>query len=210
MSWRPAKSLTVLRDQINALYPLRNKASDGLLGDAAHAAGYSEHNPDANGVVRALDITHDPARGCDCQKIVDALVASRDPRILYIIWNYKIISATVSAWEWRPYRGANPHNHHFHLSVVASPSLYDKTSKWDLAGVPVAPENPEPAPKSRPILRKGSVGEDVKYLQTKLGGLTVDGDFGPKTHAAVLAFQKAQGLVQDGAVGQYSWRALEA
>lgn len=209
MSWRVAKSLSVLRDQINALYPNRSKVSDGTIGDAAHAAVRSEHNPNHEGVVTAMDITHDPARGCDCQKIVDALVASRDSRIMYIIWNYKIVSATVSAWQWRPYRGANPHDHHFHISVVQHKGGYDDGSRWNLDGVPDAPKNPEPLAVSRPMLRKGSKGEDVKYLQTKLGGLTVDGDFGPKTDAAVRAFQKAKGLVVDGIVGAYSWRALE-
>lgn len=41
----------------------------------------------------------------------------------------------------------------------------------------------------------------VKILQEKLGGLVVDGEFGVKTKAAVVAFQKKQGLVQDGIVG---------
>lgn len=211
MSWRVARSLEVLRDQINALAPNRSRVSDGTVGDLSHQRTYSEHNPDANGVVRAMDITHSPDRGLDCQKIVDALTASRDPRIMYIIWNYKIMSPTIAPfWGWRPYHGSNPHDHHFHISVVANPSAYDKTDKWNLDGVPKDTGPAIPAPIERPILRRGSVGEHVKELQKKLGGLTVDGDFGPKTDAAVRAFQKAKGLVIDGAVGFYTWRALDA
>ena len=44
------------------------------------------------------------------------------------------------------------------------------------------------------LLKKGSVGGDVKTLQELLNqlgaGLAVDGDFGSKTEAAVKAFQK--------------------
>ena len=36
----------------------------------------------------------------------------------------------------------------------------------------------------------------------------VDGDFGVKTKAAVMAFQKAKGLVQDGIVGPKTWSKL--
>jgi len=36
----------------------------------------------------------------------------------------------------------------------------------------------------------------------------VDGVFGPKTEAAVKAFQTDQGLVVDGIVGRNTWKAL--
>lgn len=50
-------------------------------------------------------------------------------------------------------------------------------------------------------LKEGVFNNDnVKQLQTLLG-ITADGDFGPKTKAAVLAFQKQYGLAQDGVVG---------
>lgn len=56
-------------------------------------------------------------------------------------------------------------------------------------------------------LKKGSTGDEVKKLQ-KLLGVTVDGDFGPKTEAAVKEFQKAHGLDSDGIVGPKTWAAL--
>lgn len=60
-----------------------------------------------------------------------------------------------------------------------------------------------------PNLRKGSTGAQVKYLQQDLNyvmnsGLSVDGDFGAKTDAAVRAFQKKYGLVVDGVYGSKS------
>lgn len=58
-----------------------------------------------------------------------------------------------------------------------------------------------------PVLRMGDHGEDVKTLQTALN-TTADGDFGPGTKAAVVAFQKSKGLFEDGIVGPQVWRAL--
>ena len=59
-----------------------------------------------------------------------------------------------------------------------------------------------------PQLQRGSKGKAVKVLQVILGGLEVDGSFGPATQAAVIAFQKAHGLGPDGIVGPKTWKAL--
>jgi peptidoglycan hydrolase-like protein with peptidoglycan-binding domain len=53
----------------------------------------------------------------------------------------------------------------------------------------------------------GDGGDDVKTLQSALG-IAADGDFGPATKAAVLAFQKKQKLYADGIVGSATWAAL--
>lgn len=131
---RIAKSLDVLRSKFNTMFPNRDKSSDGWIGDASHAAGASDHNPDANGVVKALDITNDPAHGLDANKFAKALAASKDPRISYIISNREICNSKVQPWVWRKYSGSNPHDKHFHISVVSDPSLYDKTDAWILSG----------------------------------------------------------------------------
>ena len=72
--WRVAKSLEHLRTQVNNAFPNRSKASDGTIGDISHQGRESDHNPwvvDAGiGVVTALDVTHDPAHGCDAGKLV--------------------------------------------------------------------------------------------------------------------------------------------
>lgn len=54
------------------------------------------------------------------------------------------------------------------------------------------------------LLKNGSKGEDVKKLQLKLGVDPV-GTFGPKTEAAVKAWQRANGLKDDGIVGDGTW-----
>ena len=58
-----------------------------------------------------------------------------------------------------------------------------------------------------PVLKLGDSGEEVKRLQAALK-LNADGDFGPATKAAVIAFQKKQGLYPDGIVGKSSWARL--
>ncbi len=130
MSWRVAGSLETLRDQVNAAWPGRDKASDGTIGDAAHQAQVSDHNPDAAGVVRALDITHDPASGCDIDALSDALVASRDPRISYVIAN-DLITGPDYGWQWTDYDGSDPHTGHLHLSVVGD-SRADDRRPWQI------------------------------------------------------------------------------
>ena len=63
------------------------------------------------------------------------------------------------------------------------------------------------------VLKEGSSGDDVVRLQEHLKELNfspggVDGDFGPATEAAVLAFQRSRGLLADGIVGPRTARAL--
>lgn len=57
------------------------------------------------------------------------------------------------------------------------------------------------------VLKVGSEGADVKKLQEKLGVEAI-GKFGPKTEAAVKAWQKANGLKEDGIVGDATWSKL--
>lgn len=221
MSWRVAKSLETLRSQINAAAPNRSKASDGTIGDAAHASRSSDHNPwvkdGSAGVVTALDITHDPARGVDAGALAESLLASRDPRIKYIISNRRIASGEdgPSPWVWRKYTGTNPHTLHVHVSVRSAKSHYDSTAPWAFDLGKVVVDQPKPTqPTPTPTLRKGAKGVEVGRLQTALNAagvgsrLAVDNDFGPKTDAAVRAFQRTKRLVVDGIVGPYTWAAL--
>lgn len=141
LPWRIAKSLERLRGQVNQLAPHRSRKSDGSIGDAAHRSRSSDHNPHITdggiGVVSAVDITHDPPRGCDASAIAASLVSSRDTRIKYIIWNRRIVASYPAggkpAWTWRQYSGRNGHTHHIHISVVTDKTRYDSTRDWQVA-----------------------------------------------------------------------------
>lgn len=69
-----------------------------------------------------------------------------------------------------------------------------------------------PSKPASTLLKLGSKGEHVKKLQRALNAngasLSVDGDFGSKTEAAVKTFQRNNKLVVDGIVGPATWGAL--
>ena len=72
-----------------------------------------------------------------------------------------------------------------------------------------------PKAKGRPVIRKGSRGQDVKDLQARLNRdyplyskLKVDGIFGAGTRKVVREFQRRAGLKVDGIVGVQTWAKL--
>ena len=82
---------------------------------------------------------------------------------------------------------------------------------------PSAPQDDKPSVPTLPTLKRGSKGEFVTLLQTKLanlgydlGSCGVDGDYGKATEAAVKKFQKDHGLTADGITGKNTWAALES
>ena len=52
--------------------------------------------------------------------------------------------------------------------------------------------------------KQGSRGDVVRLIQRTVGCKTIDGDFGPRTTEAVVAWQRQQGLTADGIVGAKS------
>ena len=73
---------------------------------------------------------------------------------------------------------------------------------------PAEPPAQPGAPPGRPTLRRGMTGELTKQVQVKVG-VPADGKFGPKTEAAVRAFQRDHKLNPDGIVGPKTWTALD-
>jgi hypothetical protein len=159
MAWRVAKSLETLRNQVNEMAPGRDTSSDGTIGDTAHQGRKSDHNPDANGVVTAMDITHDPAHGVNAGELAEMLRLSQDARIKYVISNRRIFSSKNTPWQWREYSGANAHTKHVHVSVIDEPALYDDTRPWPIDKV--ARTLP---PVEGPIAKCGNI------TATKFGG----------------------------------------
>ena len=198
--WRLAESLVVLRNECNAKAPYRKKGSDGTIGNTAHAANASRHNPNNSGVVCALDITHDPANGMDTYKMFDIIRKNPHPNCEYVVSNKRIASRGRN-WEVRAYTGQNPHIQHIHVGVGVGPDSeprqpYDDKNPWGIASLPTP---------SNDYLKKGSKGQRVKELQTKLASMgwtvTADGIFGDRTDALVRSFQGSKGLPVDGIVG---------
>lgn len=134
---RIARSLAQLRDEVNAAFPNRSKKSDGWLGDPAHASRASRHNPNNAGVVCALDITHDPGKGCDIHAIARRLVQRPHPNLEYVISNGQVAKRS-NGFRWAKYSGSNPHAQHAHFAVGRGPESeptppYDDTTPWGIA-----------------------------------------------------------------------------
>jgi hypothetical protein len=130
-NWKLAPALIVMLQEANRIAPKRRRDSDGTIGDTRHQLATSDHNPDSDGMVCALDLGHDPENGWDAHAMVETLRRRRDPRIKYIISNGRIAGPGKSGkggWEWHPYTGANPHGHHVHVSVTKA-GCHD-TSPW--------------------------------------------------------------------------------
>lgn len=65
----------------------------------------------------------------------------------------------------------------------------------------------------RPLLERGDRGSEVAELQRQLAAAgyasgAADGSFGPRTEAALLAFQRANGVFDSGKAGPDTWGAL--
>ena len=112
-----------LREQVDDSYPDRDRTSDGWIGDVRHSARPSDHNPDAKGIVRAIDIDRDLSGKAKPDLMPDLadqirLAAKRgDKRISYIIFAGRIASSRMG-WRWRKYRGVNAHHSHCHISFT--------------------------------------------------------------------------------------------
>lgn len=139
--WRTVNSLQKLRTQCNTAWPNRSKASDGTIADDSHSTT-SDHYPHlvstlgSTPVVTAFDLTQDPAHGCDCASVTEAIRLSRDGRVKYVIWDHRMYSSYSSsgyaAWTWRPYTGSNdPHTNHMHISVLDALSA-DDSRPWSI------------------------------------------------------------------------------
>lgn len=173
-TWTLAPALSALIREVNARWPHRSKASDGTIGDTAHAARKSEHNPDAKGVVRAVDIT---VAGIDKAALLKAVIG--DSRVHYVISDRKIYSRSNS-WAPRAYTGANPHDKHVHISLrnrtseSADWATVNKaaadTSSWGIASSSSSSSGPSSSSSSttsnKPTTSKPSMSTKPKLVGT--------------------------------------------
>jgi len=122
MKVKLSKAAVQLREQIDDSFPDRDRASDGGIGDTRHAHRKSDHNPDAEGWVRAIDIDRDLFKGSRPDIMPDladqlrvACKSKSEKRISYIIFDGFIYSSKFKFIK-RKYKGANQHTKHLHVS----------------------------------------------------------------------------------------------
>jgi hypothetical protein len=123
MKPRLSKAATQLREQFDDCFSDRDRTSDGWIGDSRHSARKSDHNPDGQGWVRAIDVDRDLSGKAKPDLMPDVadqlrILAKSDKRISYIIFAGKIASSK-SLWRWRTYTGINKHDHHCHISFTS-------------------------------------------------------------------------------------------
>lgn len=232
MSWHLARSLENLRDEINAKYPGRSKSSDGTIGDAAHSARASDHNPNSRRSVNAMDIT---TKDIDFKSVFEAI--KKHPSARYVIHKSRIYNRDIGNWASRPYRGSNPHDKHFHISIYQSKSAEDNNKSWGIGKA--APSKPAPKPKPKPKPKpcsksapkfpygsghyigresnskyshsganskdKGNVRQWQQQMKGRGWSIGVDGYFGPQSEKVAKAFQQQIKVTVDGKVGAVTW-----
>lgn len=201
---RVVRCLDVTLEKVNAAYPGRSKASDGALGDQAHAARKSDHNPDENGIVHARDFTewdpHTPNDDLDdvAEALVNFIIKLKPTWLKYVIWRGRIMSGFggPSPWVWRRYTGPNGHFLHAHVSAKSTPEA-DSNIKFPFK---------KPGSRKDVGLRPGDVGKGVEFLEALLNILRPyrmnvkgkiaakrikeDGWYEGETTAAVAEFQR--------------------
>lgn len=227
MSWYLAPSLDQLRSEVNARWPKRSKRSDGTIGDEAHSARKSDHNPNRRGSVNAIDIT---AKGISTGALIAA--AKRHPSVRYIIYDRQIMNRDIDNFKPRAYRGANPHTKHVHISLYQRRSAEVDTRSWRIATAVAPPPKPKPKTRKAPEFplkpghwygpesrdrrnHSGYYARDragIRQLQQRLKDrgwrINVDGRYGTATRDVVRSFQREKRLRVDGAVGAQTWAAL--
>jgi hypothetical protein len=139
-TWRVAKSLNKLNEQIRAyaprsVPPATDVNSWGALADQAHQKS-SDHYPHyysalgGTAVVCARDFPNAPSLGLNAWTVCDHMRKARDPRVGYIICNGKITGPNHN-WQWDDYTGDDPHDTHFHVSSVHTAAA-DDARPWSL------------------------------------------------------------------------------
>lgn len=135
-----APAIAAIERAVNARWPNRSRASDGWIGDAAHATRPSDHNPlPGIGAVLAYDFT---VNGIDPWGLIAALVL--DDRVRYIIYDEKIAYVDDGFRVWYKYTGSNPHTKHIHVSVRQARRYWGDGRDFRLG-------TPAPAPAPAPI-----------------------------------------------------------
>lgn len=127
--------LVQLRSEFNTEAPNRDKGADGWIGDPAHQTHVSDHNPDSQGRVLAIDIdTTGPwPNGYTLDTYVNYIIercrSGEEDRIEYIIRNRKIFERD-NDYNAREYDGDDPHTNHAHFSARHDHTGQNSKGEW--------------------------------------------------------------------------------
>lgn len=156
-TWALTRGLQTVRTEFNGTFKLRDKRSDGSIGDQAHASGTSGHNPDRTGAaeyrdgdakneVRAIDVDRDlvPGSGIDWMERVIQYIVKRARAGFYVPFRYIIYKRRIwsrsDGWRTRAYTGKNAHDQHAHFSGDYTQRADEWTGSLGLASLlPAAP-----------------------------------------------------------------------
>ena len=194
----------------NGTFAVRNKR--GKSSPSVHATG------------RAGDLSWRgaPYRGTgsyqDAVSMMDFLADNADVLDIEAIFDYyprpygrgwKCDRSAWQVYDKRAFSGA-PGGDWVHVEIgnkyADDPAYYERIFEELLGESPVVASKPVTKTVSAPVgkspwFQRGSKGEGVKEVQRTVGAEPVDGDFGPKTEAAVKAWQAEHDLHVDGIWG---------
>jgi hypothetical protein len=220
-------------NQVNKRWPERSKKNDGWIGGEIHHNVDSDHNPNEEGFVHAIDIdtnlmgeSEKKKSKEDADKFADELIeyvrkaVPGSERIKYVIYDNKIASGTFATryWVWR--EGEWGCKDHIHIS-------FTKTGQSDPRNVslPIFSSRPKvvsnlapaKAPKypGKERLMFGKSNESVRRLKNQMlaKGFELSGEsdtiYNEETKAAVKSLYHKIGKKSDGSfVGPVAWTFL--
>lgn len=190
MAWHPNKALAKLIKQWKQRFP---RAVVGTIGDENHDP-WSDHSVDPDGTVDAGDFMPGHGVGAtELDSLAETLRMNRDPRIKYVIRRDRIFAGNdgPKPWEWRDYDG----EYHGHTHVSTREANEDDGSDWVLTRKKWKMDISLNG-LSLPTVKMGDddkvtdgynyvtrIQSLLNYVQSR--NVTVDGDYGPETVAAV-------------------------